>query len=209
MKLLLSLLLLASASLHAAPAIFWDFNNANLAPTYGSATTIATYTGAGIGTIAYTPGTTENAPSGIIAGTSLGWIDLVETFSDATFQATNLNLSAENDVVLTFALRTDHFFQIGDSLSVYTNAGSGWVLQSTLAAPSITGWQIYEVQLPNLDNVSSGGFRIVSETTVSAGKFLSIDNVSIIPEPSTTGLAILAGLGAVILLRRRRRSPKP
>lgn len=202
MKILAIIILLTASTLSAAPLVFWDFNSNSLAPTMGSATTTATYSGLGTGTISYLTGTTENAPAGVLAGNALGWSGFIEIFSTATFQATSLNLSGFNNIQLSFALNTDHTFQVGESLNIYTNTGSGWHLQETLSNPALNVWQVYNANLPSLDNGSNVGFRVVASTTVGIGKFLAIDNMSIIPEPKVGYFIIFVGCFLILFKNR-------
>lgn len=186
------------------PVAFWDFNDSNLLPSDGSGTMHVSYTGVGVSTVGFLSGTTLNAPDGVPAGLSLGFLDLVDVFSLATIELT-LNTAGIGGVGVSFALETDHLFQVGDWIRIYTSTGSGYTERAQLSAPELGEWQVYDVDLPWLDDAPTAKIMIVAETVVDVGKYLKVDNVTVVPEPGTVGLAavgMLAVLGAA--LRRRR-----
>lgn len=187
------------------PVAFWDFNDANLLPSEGSGTMHVSYTGVGISTVGFLSGTTLNAPDGVPAGLSLGFLDLADVFSMATIELT-LNTAGISGVGVSFALETDHLFEIDDWIKIYTSTGSGYTERAQLAAPELGEWQVYNVDLPWLDDAPTAKIMVVAETVVDVGKYLKVDNVTVVPEPGTVGLAamgMLAVLGAA--LRRCRR----
>lgn len=185
------------------PVAFWDFNDANLIPSEGSGTLHVSYVGIGISTIGYLSGTTLNAPESVPAGLAVGFLDAVDVFSLATLELT-LNTTGISGVGVSFALETDHLFQVGEWIRVYTSTGHGYTMREELAAPELGEWQVYNVDLPWLNDASTAKILIVAETTVDVGKYLKVDNLTVVPEPGTLGLVALGGLAALGAVLRRR-----
>lgn len=187
-----------------APVAFWDFNDANLIPSEGTGTLHVSYVGIGISTVGYLSGTTLNAPESVPAGLAIGFLDAVDIFSLAALELT-LDTSGIGGVGVSFALATDHLFQIGEWIRVYTSTGSGYTMREELEPPELGEWQVYNVDLPWLDDESLAQILIVAETTVDVGKYLKVDNLTVVPESGTLGLAVLGGLVvAGVVLRCRR-----
>lgn len=187
-----------------APVAFWDFNDADLIPSEGSGTLHVSYVGIGISTVGYLSGTTLNAPEGVPAGLAIGFLDAVDLFSLAALELT-LDTSGINGVGVSFALATDHLFQIGEWIRVYTSTGHGYTMREELAPPELGEWQVYNVDLPWLDDESLAKILIVAETTVDVGKYLKVDNLTVVPEPGTLGLLVAGGLAVAGAVLRRRR----
>jgi len=182
----------------SAPIYYWSFNS-GLGPDIGSGvTSVASYTGIGVGIEGFGPGTTVNAVSGYPAGDSLEFLDVVNVYSDAEFTVTGLDFSTISAPSVSFAFSTDHIFLAGERLRLFTNNGSGWVLRESFTVSSVSAWESFSSAVPSLAGVSSGGVRIRAEAVFDLGKYSRIDNLQVVPEPGVA-VYLVFGLGLFLL----------
>ena len=220
--LLLSALSVASAA-HAATVTQWNFNSGNNTPSVGT------------GTIALVGGTTSTYAGGLASGATVAGQALNTTMYAAQGAGNKTrgvsflsSTTGYKNVVLDYDVRHSNTSANVSTVQVTTD-GTNWsdVQTFTIVPTTTTGDAFYHrtVDLSSVANVANNakfGFRVLatygsatgylasrSTSTYGSAGTLRFDNVTIsgtaqaVPEPTT--IAAL-GLGAVAMLRRRRKA---
>ncbi len=130
------------------------------------------------------------------------WVSSAGSVSDWLMTPV-LSLPGGGGVSFSLRLLGDGFL---DTVEVYTsNAGAGtdtasFTLVGSYAASADTSWLTLSLALPVMDGRI--GFRYVVADTATAGNYVGLDSVTVVPEPATWALL---GVGAAVVLRARRR----
>ncbi len=193
-----------AGSASAEMVAFWNFNGFDpdngpiVAASSGSGTVNCTSFGTGLTSFA---GTDVNAPTGVLAGDSVG---LTGSSNNGAFALIEFSSVGYNDLSLSFAARRSSTGFGNDRVEALV--GGVWTLVSTFN-PSTTAWTTVTVDLSSFSslNNSAAALRLVFDGATSGSGTVRFDNLllsgSAVPGPGALALLGCAG----IVARRRRR----
>lgn len=193
------------AEARATPLYYWDFNNPlhPLQPSVGNAQMQVFLGDIGFAVVTLPSGTTLNALPGTPAGYALGEVSAVSAYEIMTVTMTNLDFRNHTNIQMTFATRA---FDIGliENFSVQYRINNGsWSSHQSLNHPT-TAWSIYQVDFGSvLDNQENVSIRLTYDNLGSVFNTHELDNVQIIPEPTSLAGWTIGLMGVLAFLRRR------
>ncbi len=183
---------------------FWNFNGfdpdngAVVGASSGVGTVNCTSFGTGLTSFA---GTDVNAPTGVLAGDSIG---LTGSSNNGAFALIEFSSVGYTDLSLSFAARRSSTGFGNDRVEALV--GGVWTLVSNFN-PSTTAWTTVTVDLSAFSSLNNGAaaLRLVFDGATSGSGTVRFDNLllsgSAVPAPGALALLGCAGL----LSRRRRR----
>ena len=202
--------LAASQAARADELAAWNFNDSNLNVDRGNGTLTSNLI---VTNILFAAGTTTNARQGDIAGQALslqGGTGTANNGRNLTFNVSTLGFS---NIVVSFATQgtstgfNSNQFQFSLDGINFVDFGPPYVPLSAFGAVPLV---FTLTSIAGLNNNPNAAFRIVFNGATSSTGTNRIDNFivegvsSTVPEPATA-LLLLAGLGGLYRLKRRRK----
>ncbi|MEO6053142.1 MAG: hypothetical protein ABIP97_03945, partial [Chthoniobacterales bacterium] len=182
----------------AAPqGSYWDFNNDNLLPKFGTGDLFIFSASIGTSSDGWGSGTLVGAVGATGPGDSKDFLYLIAAVDVVDLDIYHLDFSGQTGVTLSFAIRSDELFELAEYLAVSYDIGDGFTGGQILTSPD-TDWGLRTVTFGGaLDGKSDVTIRIESAAALDIGHHLEFDNIYAVPEPSAL---ISVAIGGIFLL---------